>query len=103
MNDPDARLYRNCAGKDAKLCFISYALMENCNALLVYARLTKADGHAERVGAPDMIEPHADHISKTVKKITKRVLCCGEPLVKGSPANSDSRAMSALLAFPSRL
>jgi transposase len=58
--DPDARLYRKGAGKEAKLCFIGHALMENRSALLVDACLTHADGHAERVAALAMIEPHAE-------------------------------------------
>jgi hypothetical protein len=35
-------------------------LMENRHGLLVDACLTQADGHAERVAALHMIEPHAD-------------------------------------------
>jgi transposase len=58
--DPDARLYRKGAGKEAKLCFIGHGLMENRSGLLVDACLTEADGHAERVAALHMIEPHAD-------------------------------------------
>jgi hypothetical protein len=34
--------------------------MENRHGLLVDACLTQADGHAERVAALHMIEPHAD-------------------------------------------
>jgi len=58
--DPDARLYRKGAGKEAKLCFMGHALMENRHGLLVDACLTQADGHAERVAALHMIEPRAD-------------------------------------------
>jgi len=58
--DPDARLYRKGRGKEAKLCFMGHALMENRSGLLVGACLTRADGHAERVAALAMIEPHAD-------------------------------------------
>ena len=58
--DPDARLYRKGPGKEAKLCFIGHGLMENRSGLLVDACLTEADGHAERVAALHMIEPHAD-------------------------------------------
>jgi transposase len=58
--DPEARLYRKGPGKEAKLCFIGHALMENRHALFVGACLTPADGHAERVAALHMIEPHAD-------------------------------------------
>ncbi len=58
--DPDARLYRKGAGREAKLCFMGHALMENRSGLLVGACLTRADGHAERVAALALIEPHAD-------------------------------------------
>jgi IS5 family transposase len=60
MTDPEARLYRKGPGKEAKLCFIGHALMENRNALFVDACLTQADGHAERIAALHMIEPRAD-------------------------------------------
>jgi len=56
--DPDAMLYRKGPGMEARLCFIGHALMENRNGLFV--RLTKVSGHAERLAALDMIEPHAD-------------------------------------------
>ncbi|ARN82422.1 IS5 family transposase [Methylocystis bryophila] len=58
--DPEARLYRKGSGKEAKLCFIGHALMENRSALFVGACLTQADGHAERIAALHMIEPRAD-------------------------------------------
>ena len=62
LDDPIQRrgLYRKGPGKEAKLCFMGHALMENRNGLLVDACLTPADGHAERVAALHMIEPHAD-------------------------------------------
>jgi IS5 family transposase len=58
--DPDARLYRKGRGKEAKLCFMGRALMENRNGLIVDACLTEANGHAERIAALHMIEPRAD-------------------------------------------
>jgi transposase len=58
--DPEARLYRKGPGKEAKLCFMGHALMENRNGLVVDACLTQADGHAEREAALAMIEPRAD-------------------------------------------
>jgi hypothetical protein len=47
-------------GKEAKLCFMGHALMENRNGLFVDACLTEASGHAERTAALHMIEPRAD-------------------------------------------
>jgi len=58
--DPDAKLYRKGAGKEAKLCFMGHALMENRNGLVVEAVATRASGHAERLAALAMIEPHAE-------------------------------------------
>jgi transposase len=58
--DPEARLYRKGRGKEAKLCFMGHALMENRNGLMVDACLTEANGHAERIAALHMIEPRAD-------------------------------------------
>ena len=58
--DPQARLYRKGPGKEAKLCFMGRALMENRNGLVVDACLTEANGHAERIAALHMIEPRAD-------------------------------------------
>jgi hypothetical protein len=58
--DSEARLYRKGQGKEAKLCFMGHALMENRHGLLVDACLTPADGHSERIAALHMIEPRAD-------------------------------------------
>jgi transposase len=58
--DPDARLYRKGPGKEARLCFMGHGLMENRNSLIVGAVTTCASGHAERLAALALIEPHAD-------------------------------------------
>ena len=58
--DPDARLFRKGPGKEARLCFMGHALMENRNGLIVGAVTTRASGHAERLAALTLIEPHAD-------------------------------------------
>jgi transposase len=60
VTDPDARLYRKGEGKEAKLCYMGHALMENRNGLVVEACLSRADGHAERNAALAMIEKRAD-------------------------------------------
>jgi len=58
--DPDARLFRKGHGKEAKLCFMGHALMENRNGLIIGATATRASGHAERLAALHLIEPYAD-------------------------------------------
>jgi transposase len=62
--DPDARLYRKGRGKEAKLAFMGHALMENRNGLIVGAVATRASGHAERLAALHLVEPHADRPQK---------------------------------------
>jgi transposase len=54
--DPDCRLLRKGQGKEAKLCFMGHALMENRNGLVVDSRLTRATGKAEREAALEMVE-----------------------------------------------
>jgi transposase len=57
--DPDARLFRKGAGKEAKLCHMGHLMTENRNGLIVDARLTEANGTAERTTALEMIEDNA--------------------------------------------
>jgi transposase len=57
--DPDARLFRKGTGKEAKLCHMGHVMMENRHGLIVDARLTEANGTAERTTALDMIEDNA--------------------------------------------
>ena len=58
--DPDARLFRKGPGKEARLCFMGHALMENRNGLIIDAVTTRASGHAERLAAIALVEPRAD-------------------------------------------
>jgi transposase len=60
VTGPDARFYRKGEGKQAKLCYMGHALMENRNGFVVEVCLTHADGRAERNAALVMIEPRAD-------------------------------------------
>ncbi len=62
--DPEARLYRKGAGREARLCFMGHALMENRNGPVVDGCLTQATGHAERTAALHMIEPRADRATR---------------------------------------
>ena len=57
--DPDARLFRKGAGKEAKLCHMGHLMTENRNGLIVDARLTLANGTAECKTALDMIDDTA--------------------------------------------
>jgi transposase len=57
--DPDARLFRKGPGKEAKLCHMGHIMMENNHGLIVDARLTEANGTAEREAALDMVKDNA--------------------------------------------
>ncbi len=57
--DPDARLFRKGAGKEAKLCYMGHLMMENRNTLIVDAHLTEANGTAERTTGLEMIDDNA--------------------------------------------
>ena len=54
--DPDARLARKGAGKEAKLAYTGHLLMENRSGLVVDSRLTQASGTAERDAALAMLD-----------------------------------------------
>lgn len=55
MTDPEARLFWKTPGTGAILCFMRHSLMENRSGLIVQADLTRADGHAERRAAINML------------------------------------------------
>jgi transposase len=57
--DPEAKLYRKGQGKEAKLCFMGHALMENRHGLVVQADTSEANGYAERKAALAMLERQA--------------------------------------------
>lgn len=57
--DLDARLFRKGTGKEAKLCHMGHLMTENRNGLIVDARLSEANGTAERTTALDMIKDNA--------------------------------------------
>ena len=55
-SDPDCRLYRKAAGREAKLCYMGHATMENRHRLAVAGRVTHANGTAERRASETMLK-----------------------------------------------
>lgn len=55
--DPEAKLFRKGAGKEAKLSYMGHALMDNLHGLIVGASLTTATGKAEGEAALSMVKP----------------------------------------------
>lgn len=53
--DPDSRLYRKAAGREARLCYMGHALMENRNGLVVGGVVTQATGTAERAASEALL------------------------------------------------
>ena len=53
--DPEAKLFRKGRGKEAKLCFMGHALMENRHGLFIDGRVSEANGTAERDTAQAMV------------------------------------------------
>ena len=56
ITDPRARLAKEGAGKESKLCYSAHALMENRNTILVDFQVEPPDGYAERRAAIVMVE-----------------------------------------------
>lgn len=66
ITDPDAKLFKKSAGKEAKMCYQGHAVMENRNGLIVNGTITQASGTAEREAAAEMVAEVADGRRKTV-------------------------------------
>jgi hypothetical protein len=47
VTDPEGRLYREAAGREAKLCYMGHVTMENRHGLVVAGTVTQAEGTAE--------------------------------------------------------
>ena len=58
-SDPDSRLYRKAAGREAKLSYMGHAIMENRHGLAVGGTVTHANGTAERRASEAMLKAKA--------------------------------------------
>jgi hypothetical protein len=59
VTDPESRLYRKAAGREAKLCYLGHATMENRHGLAVAGLVTTANGTAERRASERMLAAKA--------------------------------------------
>jgi transposase len=62
--DPAAKLYRKADGREAKLCYLGHALMENRNGLAVGGAVSEANGTAERRTAEVLLDAKAKSSSR---------------------------------------
>jgi transposase len=69
-SDPDSRLYRKAAGREARLCYMGHATMENRHGLAVAGMVTHANGTAERRASEMML--------KARRKAARRRVTVGE-------------------------
>jgi len=70
VTDPQSRLYRKAAGREAKLCYMGHVTMENRHGLAVAGMVTQADGTAERRASEAML--------RRLRKRTRRRITVGE-------------------------
>src|SRR5438034_11127017 len=65
-SDPDSRLYRKAAGREAKLCYMGHATMENRHGLAVAGMVTLANGTAERRASEMMLKARATEAGRRI-------------------------------------
>ncbi len=70
VTDPDSRLYRKAAGREAKLSYMAHVTMENRHGLAVAGTVTLADGTAERRASEAML--------KAIRKAARHRITVGE-------------------------
>jgi len=76
--DPDSRLYRKAAGREAKLCYMGHATMENRHGLAVAGMVTPATGTArlgEHAGGQGQGKRRARH-GRRGQGLRHRRSCC---------------------------
>jgi transposase len=64
--DPDSRLYRKAAGREAKLSYMGHAVMENRHGLAVAGMVTHATGTAERSASERMLKAKARQAARRI-------------------------------------
>src|SRR3712207_7402280 len=69
-------------------CLMGHALMENRHGLIVGAVATRASGHAERLAALHLVEPHARSEEHTSELQSRQYLVCRLLLEKNKSLKS---------------
>src|SRR5262249_56978416 len=64
--DPDCRLYRKAAGREARLCYMGHATMENRHGLAVAGMVTLATGTAERRASETMLKAKVNKLGRRI-------------------------------------
>lgn len=66
VTDPDSRLYRKAAGREAKLSYMGHVTMENRHGLAVAGMVTLATGTAERRASETMLKAKAKQVGRRI-------------------------------------
>lgn len=66
ITDPDSRLYRKAAGREARLSYLGHVTMENRHGLAVAGIVTHATGTAEREASEKMLKSKAKAASRCI-------------------------------------
>src|SRR2546421_5118161 len=82
--DPDSRLYRKAAGREAKLSYMGHATMENRHGLAVAGMVTLATGTAERRASETMLKARAKEAGRRITAGGEKGQCT--PRSAGTPA-----------------
>ncbi len=64
--DPDSRLYRKAAGREAKLSYMGHVTMENRHGLAVAGMVTQANGTAERRASEAMLSAKSKEVGHRI-------------------------------------
>jgi hypothetical protein len=80
--DPDCRLYRKAAGREAKLCYMGHATMENRHGLAVAGMVTLAKGTAERCAAETMLTSKAKEAGHRITVGEDKAYDCTDHVAK---------------------
>ena len=65
-SDPDSRLYRKAAGREAKFSYMGHAIMENRHGLALAGMVTHANGNAERRAAEIVLKAMSKAVGRRI-------------------------------------
>src|SRR5262245_26892073 len=75
-SDPDAKLYRKAAGREARLSYMGHVVMENRNGLAVDGRVSQANGTAERRASEAMLKRKARRRGSVRSFVYRQLVAC---------------------------
>lgn len=80
--DPDSRLYRKAAGREAKLSYMGHVVMENRHGLVVAGMVTEANGTAERCASEAMLQTAREQAGRRITVGEDKAYDCAKHVAK---------------------